>query len=39
MDSVIDSVILATAVICSFIAAFMVQSAALRLLLKVMNRR
>jgi hypothetical protein len=39
MDSLIDSVILATAVVGSFGAAFMVQIAALGLILKAMGRR
>jgi hypothetical protein len=39
MDFVIDSAILATAVIGSFGTAFMIQIAALRLILKAMNRR
>ena len=39
MDSFIDSAILATAVIGSFGAAFVIQIAALRLILKAMNRR
>jgi hypothetical protein len=39
LDSVIDSAILATAVIGSFGAAFVIQIAALRLILKAMNRR
>jgi len=39
MDSFIDSVLLAAAVLFSFGAAFVAQSAALRLILKAMNRR
>jgi hypothetical protein len=39
MDAFIDSVILATAVLFSFGAAFVAQSATLRLILKAMNRR
>jgi hypothetical protein len=39
MDSFIDSAILATAVVGSFGVAFMMQIAALRLILKAMNRR
>jgi len=39
MDSLIDSVILGTALLFSFGAAFVAQSAALRLILKAMNRR
>ena len=39
MDSLIDPVILTTAVVCSFGIAFMAQRAVLRLILKAMNRR
>jgi hypothetical protein len=39
MTSFIDSALVATAVLSSFGVAFMIQSAALRLLLMAMNRR
>jgi hypothetical protein len=39
MDFLIDSAILAAAIFGSFGAAFIIQSAALRLILKAMNRR
>jgi hypothetical protein len=39
MDFFIDSAILVTAVVGTFGTAFMIQSAALRLILKAMNRR
>ena len=39
MDSLVDSAILATAVVGSFGAAFVIQITALRLILKAMNRR
>jgi hypothetical protein len=39
MNSLIDSALVATAILGSFAVAFMIQSAALRLLLIAMNRK